>query len=118
MRLTGAAPLPVTAGTVLDYRMRLGGVPARLRCIVREFDPPARFLVAQVRGPFDRWEHRAVLREDDEGTWVEDRITFKLPLGVLARPARGLALRWLREAWRHRYARLGAELVPGPPPPP
>ncbi len=112
IRLLTPSPGRVATGTVLEYRVRLFGLPARFRCFVREFDPPARFLATQVRGPFDRWEHRGLLLEDGEGTWLEDRITYKLPLGLLANPARGLARRGLRAAWRHRRARLAASLGP------
>jgi ligand-binding SRPBCC domain-containing protein len=112
VRLLTSSPGRVAAGTVLEYRVRLLGLPTRFRCFVREFDPPARFLVTQVRGPFDRWEHRAVLLEEGEGTRLEDTITYKLPLGLLAHPARRLARRGLRAAWRHRQARLAASLGP------
>jgi ligand-binding SRPBCC domain-containing protein len=112
VRLLTPSPGRVSAGAVLEYRVRLLGLPVRFRCFVREFDPPARFLVTQVRGPFDRWEHRALLLEDGEGTWVQDTITYKLPLGLLARPVRGLAHLGLQGAWRHRRARLAASLGP------
>jgi ligand-binding SRPBCC domain-containing protein len=112
VRLLTPPPTRVWPGAVLDYRIRLLGIPARFRCFVRELDPPARVVTAQVRGPFDRWEHCARLLEDREGTWVEDRIVYKLPLGLLGRPALGLARRGLRAAWRHRLARLEASLGP------
>jgi len=80
-------PATLTAGSVLDFDLRAGGLPVRWRVFVREFDPPHRFIDAQLRGPFARWEHRHVFvdasPEGAMGTWVEDRVTYRLPLGAL-----------------------------------
>src|SRR5258706_13555579 len=49
-------PARLSAGAVLDFRA--ADLPGRWLVIVREFDPPFRFVDAQVLGPFARWEHR------------------------------------------------------------
>ena len=101
----------LAAGAVLDFRVRWLGVPLRWRSYVREFDPPYRFVDVQVRGPWARWEHRHLFLEEGGGTWVEDRVTYRLPLGALGRLVhRALVERQLRALWAYRQARLG-ELV-------
>ena len=101
----------LAAGAVLDFRVRWLGVPLRWRSYVREYDPPYRFVDVQVRGPWARWEHRHLFLEDGGGTWVEDRVTYRLPLGPLGRLAHhALVERQLRALWAYRQARLG-ELV-------
>jgi ligand-binding SRPBCC domain-containing protein len=102
----------MTTGAVLDFRLRwLGLVPLRWRAFVREWDPPFRFVDVQVRGPYARWEHRHRFLEEGGGTWVEDRVTYRLPLGVLGRAAHALVVeRQLRELWAYRHRQL-AELV-------
>lgn len=85
-------PPPLEAGTVLAFRLPLLGVPTTWRIVIREWDPPYRFVDALVRGPFARWEHRHRFLEGPEseadgarpGTWVEDRVTYRLPGGPLA----------------------------------
>jgi hypothetical protein len=112
LRLLGA-PAPLAAGAVLDVRARWLGIPLRWRTYVREFDPPYRFVDVQVRGPWARWEHRHRFLAEGDGTWVEDRVTYRLPLGLLGRALHGaLVGRQLRAAWRFRQARL-AELLGG-----
>ena len=77
-------PARLAAGAVLDFRV--ARLPGRWRVIVREFDAPYRFVDAQLNGPFARWEHRHRFTEGAEGeggTWVEDRVTYQLPLGPL-----------------------------------
>jgi ligand-binding SRPBCC domain-containing protein len=102
----------MTTGAVLDFRLRwLGVVPLRWRAFVREWDPPFRFVDVQVRGPYARWEHRHRFLEEGGGTWVEDRVTYRLPLGALGSAAHALLVRrQLRELWEYRHRQL-AELV-------
>jgi ligand-binding SRPBCC domain-containing protein len=102
----------MTTGAVLDFRLRwLGIVPLRWRAFVREWDPPFRFVDVQVRGPYARWEHRHRFLEEGGGTWVEDRVTYRLPLGVLGRAAHALVVeRQLRALWAYRHQQL-SELV-------
>jgi ligand-binding SRPBCC domain-containing protein len=111
LRLLNPA-VTMTTGAVLDFRLRwLGVVPLRWRAFVREWDPPFRFVDVQVRGPYARWEHRHRFLEEGGGTWVEDRVTYRLPLGPLGRAAHALKVRrQLRELWAYRHQRL-AELV-------
>src|SRR2546421_12911204 len=101
------------AGTVLDYRIRWLGLPLGLRMFVREYDPPYRFLDVQLRGPYARWEHRHRFLEEDDGTVVEDRVVYRLPLGPLGRLAHTVLVgRQLRAAWEYRTRRLGGLLGP------
>jgi ligand-binding SRPBCC domain-containing protein len=114
LRLRLVAPAAtLQAGAVLDFRARWLGVPLRWRTYIRECDPPHRFVDVQVRGPWARWEHRHLFLDGDGGTWMEDRVTYRLPLGPLGRTLHAaLVHRQLRAAWAFRQARL-AELFGG-----
>jgi ligand-binding SRPBCC domain-containing protein len=103
----------LAAGAVLDFRLAWLGLPLSWRTYVREYDPPYRFVDVQVRGPWARWEHRHLFLEEGGGTWVEDRVTYRLPLGPLGRALHGaLVHRQLRALWAYRQARLN-ELTGG-----
>ena len=107
-------PYRLDAGALLDFRVRVAGVPVRWRVMVREFDPPFRFVDAQLWGPFARWEHRHRFLEGTEsegrgpaGTWIEDRVTYRLPWGPLGRAAHALgAGRRIAALFDFREARL------------
>lgn len=110
-----AEPLsPLDAGALLDFTVRTAGVPVRWRVMVREFDPPFRFVDVQLWGPFARWEHRhrfleGPLGEDagPVGTWIEDRLTYRLPWGPLGRAVHALgAGRRIAALFDFREARL------------
>jgi ligand-binding SRPBCC domain-containing protein len=112
-RWRGGPPGCVEAGTLLDFRVRMVGLPARWRLMVREWDPPERLVEAGLWGPFARWEHRCRLvagagRDGEStGTWVEDALVYRLaagPLGALWLGAGGH--RALRRAFEARDRRL------------
>jgi hypothetical protein len=115
--LTWLAPPPAAleAGALLDFRVGLGGVRARWRVIVREWDPPHRMVEAGLWGPFARWEHRCRLAAGPEaaggppGTWLDDALVYRAAAGPLGRAWHALAARRaLHRAFDARAARLRA----------
>lgn len=116
LRLVGG-PTALSTGAVLDMRLQWLGVPIRWRTFIREWDPPYRFVDVQVRGPYARWEHRHRFLEEGGGTWVEDRVTYRLPFGPLGRAAHALIVRrQIAALWRYRTRRLGELVGPLRPP--
>jgi ligand-binding SRPBCC domain-containing protein len=118
-RWLAVPPARLAAGAVLDFRV--AALPGAWRVIIREFDPPHRFVDAQLRGPFARWEHRHRFVEGpaaDEpaspsGTWVEDRVTYRLPGGALGRVAHALGGGWrIRRLFDYRDRQLRELLGP------
>ena len=106
-------PAALAAGAVIDLRLAWLGIPVRWRAVIREWDPPFRFVDVQVRGPYARWEHRHRFLEEDGATCVEDRVTYRLPAGPLGRVAHALIVeRQLRSLWAYRTERLAALLGP------
>lgn len=92
LRFAVTTPAPVTmgAGTLLDYRLRLHGVPVRWRTRIEAWEPPHRFVDVQVSGPYALWEHTHEFEPAGEGTTtIRDRVRYALPLG----PAGDLAHR-------------------------
>ena len=55
--VTTPAPVEMRAGTLLDYRLKLHRVPVRWRTRIEAWEPPQRFVDAQLSGPYALWEH-------------------------------------------------------------
>jgi len=106
-------PPTMAAGAVFDLRLSWLGLPLSWRVFVREYDPPVRFLDVQVRGPFARWEHRHLFLSEGDGTRVEDRVVYRLPLGVVGQAAHALVVgRQLSALWAYRRRRIDEVLGP------
>lgn len=118
-------PLPVEMrpGTLIDYRIRLLGLPMRWRTRIDEFDPPRRFVDVQLRGPYRMWHHTHEFREVEGGTLMIDLVRYQMPLGPLGRLVHLLLVRRLLDQifdYRRRTLaeRLGeSDTAPSPAPP-
>ncbi len=87
-------PLPIQmgAGTRLEYRLRLAGLPIHWVTHIERWEPPHFFVDVQTSGPYALWEHTHILQPLGDGVLVTDRVRYALPLGPLGRLAHGLAV--------------------------
>ena len=95
-------PVPMEGGTLIEYRLRLFGVPFRWRTRIALWDPPHRFLDEQIQGPYREWIHLHEFEPTPEGTRMRDRVRYRLPLHPLSRPATALVRRQLDRIFHFR----------------
>lgn len=74
------APIHLHRDTVIDYRLRIRGIPLRWRSKISVWDPPHRFVDEQLRGPYRQWIHEHRFSEFLGGTTCEDTVNYA-PLG-------------------------------------
>jgi ligand-binding SRPBCC domain-containing protein len=98
-------PLAMQRGALLDYRLRLRGIPVRWRTAITAWEPPCRFVDEQLRGPYRLWVHEHTFEETpDGGTAVADRVRYRVPGGALVN--RLLVARDLKAVFTFRSATL------------
>ncbi|MBI4082372.1 MAG: TIGR01777 family protein [Candidatus Lambdaproteobacteria bacterium] len=103
----GAPPPELHEGALLDYRLRLYGVPVRWQSRIEAWEPGRRFVDVQTRGPFALWHHTHLFRPLQDGTLVSDDVRYRLPGGPLARGVAGWKARAdLRRVFEHRRRRV------------
>jgi ligand-binding SRPBCC domain-containing protein len=79
-------PIEIKKGQLLDYRLKLHGIPINWRTEIAEWEPPFRFVDQQLRGPYQRWYHEHTFHEIDGKTLVCDDVHYILRGGRLIRP--------------------------------
>lgn len=81
-RVTTPRPIAMEEGTLIDYELRLHGVPVRWRTRIEAWEPHARFVDRQLRGPYALWHHTHTFEAAPGGTLMRDRVRYRLPLGI------------------------------------
>jgi ligand-binding SRPBCC domain-containing protein len=81
-------PIEMRPGTLIDYRIRLFGIGLRWRTLIEAFEPEARFVDVQLKGPYRLWRHTHEFIDAPGGTVVRDRVEYEMPLGLLGELAR------------------------------
>lgn len=76
-------PIAMRVGALIDYRLRVHGVPLRWRTEITAWEPPQRFVDEQLRGPYRLWHHTHTFIEKDGGTAVQDRVRYAVLGGIL-----------------------------------
>lgn len=109
-------PIEMCEGALIDYRLRLHGVPVRWRTRIEAWEPPRRFVDRQLRGPYALWEHTHTFEPDGtEAVVMEDRVRYALPFGPLGRVAHvAFVRRDLQRIFDYRASIVAAELTAGP----
>lgn len=106
-RVLGMSSATVGEGTLIDYRLRLRGVPLRWRSRIEDWQPGRCFVDRQLRGPYALWHHTHLFAPCRGGTLMIDRVRYRLPLGLLGRIVAGrLVAADLDVIFDHRRQRL------------
>ena len=92
-RVLTPRPIGMTAGTFIEYRLRLHGLRVDWLTRIEIWEPGRRFVDAQARGPYRLWRHTHLFEDHPEGTLVRDSVSYEIPLGPLGELARRLFVR-------------------------
>lgn len=100
----------MSRGTVLDYRLRLRGIPLRWQSEIAAWEPPLRFVDRQIKGPYSLWVHEHTFVNGDGGTIVRDDVEYAVPGGSLIHNL--LVAPDLAKIFAHRRAALQKLFTP------
>ena len=103
-RILTPQPITMQEGTLIDYRLRLFGIPLSWRARIMHWEPPAGFVDEQVRGPYRLWRHAHRFYDAEEGTVIEDTVQYQLPFGPLGDLFHPLVRLQLRRIFRFRQS--------------
>ena len=96
-------PIDVSQGTLINYKLKLHGLPMTWRTEITTWDPPFEFVDTQLRGPYAQWIHRHTFTEIDENkTMIEDEVRYRLPLEPIGDIAHFIVRRELNYIFDYR----------------
>ena len=88
------SPILMDKGTLIEYRIKLLGIPIYWKTLINEYHPPEYFSDIQLKGPYSKWDHTHVFKECKNGTMMIDKIIYSIPFGIIGRIAHSI---WVKE---------------------
>lgn len=105
-------PIHLTTGTVIQYAMRLHGIPITWVSSIQRWDPPHCFVDTQLRGPYRFWHHTHTFESlPGERTLMRDEVRYQLPVPPLGDVALPFVRRDLARIFDYRHEVLPQRLA-------
>jgi len=76
-KILTSTPIAMRPGALIDYRLRVHGIPIRWRTEIVEWNPPLRFVDVQLRGPYTLWHHTHTFEAHEGGTLCRDEVRYR-----------------------------------------
>jgi ligand-binding SRPBCC domain-containing protein len=113
-RIITPQPIDIEKGTLIDYELRLRGLPITWRTEILIWEPPFRFVDQQLRGPYQQWIHTHTFKElAPDKTHIEDEVRYRLPLEPLGDMAHFIVRRELAYIFDYRQNAVAEMLLKG-----
>ena len=110
-RIFTPQPILMQEGTVIEYKLRLLGVPLRWKARILQWQPPTGFMDEQVCGPYRLWEHTHRFYDDEDKTIIEDVVRYGLPFWPFGEIAHSIVRLQLERIFRFRQSAVRRHLL-------
>ena len=98
-------PIQLRVGALIDYRLRIHGLPVRWQTEITAWEPPHRFVDEQKRGPYRRWIHEHHFTPQNDGALCTDHVRYAVRGGELVH--RLFVRRDVEKIFAYRRCKLG-----------
>ena len=78
-KLLNPSPVEMKLRQIIDYRIRLSGIPMHWQSLISEYNPPYNFADEQQIGPYSYWRHLHQFEQIGSNTRIIDRVIYSLP---------------------------------------
>jgi len=77
-------PIDIKQGALIDYKLKLRGLPLIWRTVISVWRPPFEFVDEALKSPYKQWIHRHTFTALPDGaTQIDDEVRYRLPLEPL-----------------------------------
>ena len=73
----------IQKGTLIDYKLKIRGVPVKWRTEIAAWEPGKYFVDQQLKGPYKLWHHTHDFKNLGPGTLMTDVVRYKSPMGFM-----------------------------------
>lgn len=106
-RLVSCSTPAIEEGTILEYALRVRGLPMKWVSQITVWEPPFRFVDEQLHGPYRRWHHEHTFEDHGARTLIGDQVDYAVPGGRLVE--KFLVRRDIAKIFRYRTETLAAQ---------
>ncbi len=112
-RVTTPGEIEMREGALIEYRLALHRIPVRWRTRIEAWEPPVRFIDAQLRGPYALWVHTHTFEADGtDAVLIADHVRYALPFGPLGTLAHAAFVRRdLERIFDYRAQAVAAQIA-------
>ena len=79
----------IEEGTLINYKLRVHGVPFKWRTLIKEWSDNKYFIDLQLKGPYKIWHHKHSFTQLPDGVSMEDKVDYEIPFSFFTAPIVG-----------------------------
>ena len=87
------SPITMNIGRLIDYTIRIFGINFHWRTMITDYVQNIKFVDEQLKGPYSFWHHTHTFELSNGGTFINDKVIYALPFGILGRIAHSLFIK-------------------------
>lgn len=97
-------PIDIKKGALIDYRLKLHGIPITWKTEITQWNPPFDFVDTALKSPYKQWIHLHTFEEGKTGeTIMKDIVRYRLPFEPLGDIGLFIVKRELKYIFDYRY---------------
>ena len=103
-QITTAQPIDIKKGTLIDYQLKLRGIPIKWKTEITQWNPPFDFVDTALKSPYKQWIHLHTFEEGKNNeTIMRDKVRYRLPFEPLGDLAHWYVKKELKYIFDYRY---------------
>lgn len=97
-------PINIKKGTLIDYQLKLRGIPIKWKTEITHWNPPSLFVDTALKSPYKQWIHLHTFEENENGgTIMRDIVRYRLPFEPIGDLAHFYVKKELKYIFDYRY---------------